>query len=770
MVMLTLKVRGPKGVVSISIDESASFRDLKSAIAEKLDLDDEDGFDILAGYPPGPIKIEDDALIMGSVSNNESIRIQPKELSGVQAQGTAAKKKRGAKAVTKDPTRPSTSSQPLTFGSKIATLHPTTIRKSSPVSSQPKQKRRRLSKSDMAGNEGDICEHLIQAVSGQKGTRSKILRKVFRDAVSLQYNSTKAISRLNAVYSGQYRLQGEDHVFTLQNPSQNSLPIATKLHVTFHRGAGARGTFEETVDLIPPEMLISLIKLPVIETLQAKEDDDDYTDREILKPINLAKSSPRIFWSLVFHHGPNMIHTIQQILREHVHPDMTFDWLLDRKRELSEKAKENLAQKQQQEERRKQNKRKKKTGPVVEGDTANAPIITTTAAVKEQVETEQAQPIISELVQKEIIDGEWDSFQIDEIVPAEYVSCMTKLLSASSLFALASYEMNSNTRTRIDAITHEAAAQSVQPAITSENMAEKIPEQQIHHSNISEEQIDWWIARAQSACALYLWHRICGQGSVLLCQLLSFLRIRVPQELLLWQNAHEALYEGMVKMNPTLSTTCFDWPHYLTATAAPFDVEKAQWMVHLSRDWLVAYPWMQTLSAEELFGDWDEIDSDDMVNDSWVPEWIFGDTVGSTEYMMKRCRVIVREGDEEEEEEAEEEEKADGVDEEGEKSVSGKEEKEKNRLLTEAGKIYWENGTVIGYLPPTEDEPMALWKVKLDVIKPPKQSSSSSSSSSSTATTTTNTMHTTMGRFADLELHELQEAIHAYDKQQQIVQ
>ena len=27
---------------------------------------------------------------------------------------------------------------------------------------------------------------------------------------------------------------------------------------------------------------------------------------------------------------------------------------------------------------------------------------------------------------------------------------------------------------------------------------------------------------------------------------------------------------------------------------------------------------------------------------------------------------------------------------------------------------YWEDGTVVAYLPPEEDEPMALWKVRLD--------------------------------------------------------
>jgi hypothetical protein len=740
MAILTLKVRGPKGIVSISIDEDASLKELKGTIAENLDLEDEDGFDILAGFPPSPLKIEDESPIKGHVSNNESIRIQPKELSGVQAQGKP-NKKRAANSATKEAS--SNRSQPLTFGAKIATLHPAPIRKVTRPSSQPQPKRRRLSKSDIATSEADICEHLIQAVGGQKGTRGKILRKVFRDAVSHQYNATKAIARLNAVYGGLYRMQGVDHGLTLNSSSNNSLPIASKLHVTFHRGAGSRGTHEETVDLIPTELLVALIKLPVEQSQAGNENEDGFADREILKPINLAKASPRIFWSLVFHYGPNMIHNIQQILREHVHPDMNLDWLLDRKRELSEKAKENLAQKQQQEERRKQqqSKRKKETGTnenITEDtnnshanleDTINIQPLTTTTAAKEVVEIEsQVPPLTSELVKNELIDGEWDQFQIDEIVPPEFVTFMATLLSSSCALSLAAYEIDSISCTKIDAFNQVSAKQS-------------------SALRVSEEQIDWWVERAQEYCAHYFWRRICGQGSELLRKLLLSLRIRVPKELLMWEKAHEALYQGLLKLNHNLHATPFYWPTYLTTSSvAPMDAEKVRWMINLSRDWLVAYPWMSKVSAQDLFGRWEDNDSDDAVNE-WDNEWIIGD-VHSTEYMMKRCRVTVRFGEEDDDVE-----EVDDDEESGEEKIQKESHKQKIPF-TKKCKNYWEYGTVVGYLPSTEEDPMALWKVKLDAIKTPKQSASSSSGA--------NTINTTIGTFEDLEFHELQEAIQAY--------
>ncbi len=28
--------------------------------------------------------------------------------------------------------------------------------------------------------------------------------------------------------------------------------------------------------------------------------------------------------------------------------------------------------------------------------------------------------------------------------------------------------------------------------------------------------------------------------------------------------------------------------------------------------------------------------------------------------------------------------------------------------------FFWEDGTIFGYLPPTDEEPMALWRVRLD--------------------------------------------------------
>jgi hypothetical protein len=64
------------------------------------------------------------------------------------------------------------------------------------------------------------------------------------------------------------------------------------------------------------------------------------------------------------------------------------------------------------------------------------------------------------------------------------------------------------------------------------------------------------------------------------------------------------------------------------------------------------------------------------------------------------------------------------------------------RVRLEVDNGYWEDGTVVAYLPPEPDEPMALWRVKLDSALGRGAVGDSEK-----------------GRFEDLEEHEVEEAI-----------
>lgn len=64
------------------------------------------------------------------------------------------------------------------------------------------KKRKARALNNSASSENDIVEHLVEALNGGKGSRNKILRKVFRNAVTLQYDSSKAVARLSSLYAG----------------------------------------------------------------------------------------------------------------------------------------------------------------------------------------------------------------------------------------------------------------------------------------------------------------------------------------------------------------------------------------------------------------------------------------------------------------------------------------------------------------------------------------------------------------------------------------
>lgn len=62
---------------------------------------------------------------------------------------------------------------------------------------------------------------------------------------------------------------------------------------------------------------------------------------------------------------------------------------------------------------------------------------------------------------------------------------------------------------------------------------------------------------------------------------------------------------------------------------------------------------------------------------------------------------------------------------------------------------FWEEGTVVSYLPATEEEPMALWKIRLDT-------------DASVAKKDTRNCEKKAARFQDLEEHELRDAIRRF--------
>ena len=187
----------------------------------------------------------------------------------------------------------------------------------------------------MFSNTEDVSFALLNALQGGGGGGNvgKVLRGAMRNAISRQYDSTRAVTRVSAVHAGKYDIV--------------ELPSSSSLAITFDKGMEGRGTFHETVDAIPREALELVLK-----GIHA-------SDPESLRATMLAQLSPRVFWSLLKETSSSVSTTAEAAATgtgEHtvgrstdaalqeLLPTLDWTFLRRRKQTLSEKAQENLRQ------------------------------------------------------------------------------------------------------------------------------------------------------------------------------------------------------------------------------------------------------------------------------------------------------------------------------------------------------------------------------------------------------------------------------------------
>lgn len=78
---MRIRLRGPNGAATVSLDEKASIADLISQIVEKTAVQD---FDVKYGYPPKPLNLDDieHNITLGKLHINldgEQLTISPKD-------------------------------------------------------------------------------------------------------------------------------------------------------------------------------------------------------------------------------------------------------------------------------------------------------------------------------------------------------------------------------------------------------------------------------------------------------------------------------------------------------------------------------------------------------------------------------------------------------------------------------------------------------------------------------------------------------------------
>lgn len=555
-------------------------------------------------------------------------------------------------------------------------------------SAQPPKRRRKANASGKISSENDIAEHLVSAVSGGTGTQNRAARKVFRNAVLHQYNSTQAVSRVNATYSGKYTIRECGGIVLSSAASSSSAkPTHTHIEVTYHKGAGSRGYHVDTVELLGKELLLGVLKVAVEkdpEGLAAPGAGDGSDDREALKPMNLARCSPRIFWSLVYHYGADVAEGIRTALRGI--DDCA--WLDERKRELSEKARENLQQQQDLEARKRQRRGAVKgTEETVEIAETTPPAAAISPAGAKSTASETHLP--ADPVQRWLVERIEGDLSLSDIVPEEWQPAVEAYLGARKsgedpgVLQLASCKVTSRVCEALE--SHRADLR---------NAADRL-----NVGTLSLDQLEAWVTGARIACFHAVWRVLCGGGSERLRRALHRFRVRRPRDFRLWRAAPDGLVQGLLDQDTELGAVRYTWTTDapLECACAGLDTVRVRWMCEVAAAAAVALRWMDADGLSEAAHS-DDDGGDQETTGPGADEDQDGDMAWqrdttANEHMLRRVRIEVDNG-------------------------------------------YWEDGRVVAYLPPEPEEPMALWRVRLDPSAGDKAE-----------------------RFEDLEEHELIEAI-----------
>ena len=324
---IPIRVKDASGVtMSMIVYADTTIGALRKEIADLFKINY--AFDVLCGYPPTVCDLPDDALLGATVASNDILRIRKivsecetpvavakssQSSAKAKAKKTTPKKALGS-SVNASSSVTSGRGNSLTFGSRIATLAGPVpargkVRSIGQISTAVAKRRPRASAaSKKEGRTGDgtedICSALMSAADGGSGGRSKALRSVFRNAVAHQYNDSTAIARLRAVFAGRYTFQP-----SLDSRILNS-GVSTKMTVTFPLKPGSLNSaiYTEVVDMLSVELMRAVL-------LAALEDDGEEGGmaREFLKPVNMSKASPRIFWSLVKEFGSDIPAALGQL-------------------------------------------------------------------------------------------------------------------------------------------------------------------------------------------------------------------------------------------------------------------------------------------------------------------------------------------------------------------------------------------------------------------------------------------------------------------------
>ena len=307
---LTLRLVAPEGTTTVRVERAATV----AAFVARV-LAGREGR-VMAGFPPRQLLPDDQSAIGDLVRDSETLRVvlaeEPEQRAGRRRGGdpvaasVARAKKRQAAA--------GRSAEQAGISHRNDRAVERSISRARRAAGMSTPRRRRAAP---LTSEEESAAALAQAAAGASDTRSRGLRRVFRRAVEGQYEEVRAVSRVGALRGG----------YTVTPLDQRRVRVEFA-EMDRHRGR----RLSEEVELYDQNTLAAVLRVVLA--------DPEGPGLESLKPINLARASPRVFWSLAVVFGSDLRAGLQQLLPE------VRDWafLNERKRSLSEKARANLEQ------------------------------------------------------------------------------------------------------------------------------------------------------------------------------------------------------------------------------------------------------------------------------------------------------------------------------------------------------------------------------------------------------------------------------------------
>lgn len=204
-------------------------------------------------------------------------------------------------------------------------------------------------------DENDVATKLLSALEngGGGGKVGSFLRGAMKNAVTKSYEESQAFVRVSAVLSGKFELlrgdlsddnnEGNGRRLGENDDTSNNSGEIGIYTAKYSKGkvGNQRGFHTDSFQLISKEALKAVIR--------AVYSDEDGGGKEMLRGRNMAQLSPRVFWSLIYHFKSDGVKSIEEALQK-LEPSLDWKVLEGRKKTLSEKARENLRQKQQEQQ------------------------------------------------------------------------------------------------------------------------------------------------------------------------------------------------------------------------------------------------------------------------------------------------------------------------------------------------------------------------------------------------------------------------------------